>query len=178
MNHIMMDIETFGTDSNSVILSISAVEFDLVTGEVGKTFEVAMDVQEQLRYGRIIEPDTVAWWMGQSKEAINATFRLNRISVVKALNDFNQWIKDLGVPAKDIKLWGNGVGFDCILTRNLYKAAGVEFILPYWCDNDVRTLVTLGGIDTRNFEFVGTKHYGIDDCKHQIKYCCTAYKGL
>lgn len=178
MQHVMLDLETFGTDSNSVILSISAVQFDLVTGQIGKEFEVALNVSEQLKVDRVIDPATVAWWMGQSQEAINATFRMDRVIVAKALNDFNQWIRSLGYPPKDIKLWGNGSGFDNVITRNLYKAMGIEFVLPYWCDNDVRTLVTISGIDTRDYTFTGTKHYGIDDCKHQIKYCHVAYKGL
>jgi hypothetical protein len=55
--------------------------------------------------------------------------------------------------------------FDNVMVRNLYKRHNVDFILPYWCDTDVRTLVTLANIDTRDFPFKGIKHYGIDDCK-------------
>lgn len=178
MQSVMLDLETFGTDSNSVILSISAVQFDLVSGQIGEEFEVALDVNDQLKVNRVIDPATVGWWMSQSKEAIGATFRMERVPLAKGLIDFNAWLLSLKLPIKDIKLWGNGSGFDNVITRNLYKAAGINFVLPYWCDNDVRTLVTIGGIDTRDFPFIGTKHYGIDDCKHQIKYCHAAYKGL
>ena len=34
----MIDIETLGTGVNAVITSISAVQFDLATGETGKEF--------------------------------------------------------------------------------------------------------------------------------------------
>jgi len=36
MDNIMVDIETLGNKSNSVILSIAAVYFDLQTGKTGK----------------------------------------------------------------------------------------------------------------------------------------------
>ena len=51
-------------------------------------------------------------------------------------------------------------------------------ILPYWCDRDVRTIVSLGKIDTRDFKFTGVKHSTIDDCLHQINYCKVAYNNF
>lgn len=178
MKHIMMDIETLSTNSNGVITTISAVQFNLETGKIGKQFETAIVIDEQVDDGAIIDIDTVVWWMSQDEEAIKAMLRIPKVSVGKALLDFNDWIKSLKQPINDIKLWGNGVSFDNVMVRNLYKRSNIEFALPYWCDNDVRTLVTLGNIDTRNYKFDGIKHNGIDDCKHQIKYCHSAYKGL
>lgn len=178
MKHIMMDIETLSTDSYGVVTTISAVQFDLETGKTGKTFEIGLDIKEQVANGAIIDTDTVVWWMSQDQEAIKAMLRISKINVKSALYTFNDWIKSLNLPLNDIKLWGNGVSFDNVMVRNLYKKTNIEFALPYWCDNDVRTLVTLGNIDTRNYKFDGIKHNGIDDCKHQIKYCHAAYKGL
>jgi exodeoxyribonuclease VIII len=178
MRDIMIDLETLGTDSNSVILSISAVEFDLATGETGSEFEAGLDVQQQYKIKSVIDSDTVAWWFSQDNKAIDAITRLKRDSVDKVLKDFNDWLHSIDYAPKDIRLWGNGCTFDNVILRNLYKRSNVDFILPYWCDNDVRTLVTLGNINTRDFQFKGIKHRGIDDCKHQINYCNVAYKGL
>ena len=36
--HLMVDIETMGNQSNSAIVSIGAVEFNMATGETGKEF--------------------------------------------------------------------------------------------------------------------------------------------
>lgn len=177
MKHIMMDIETLSTNSNGVVTSISAVQFDLVTGKVGKQFDVTIKLDEQVDKGGVIDIPTVVWWMSQDIEAIK-NMLMNKQDISIALNKFNDWIKSLGIPLNDVKLWGNGVSFDNVMVRNLYSRHGIDFVLPYWCDNDVRTLVTIGNIDTRNYTFVGVKHYGIDDCKHQIKYCNAAYKGL
>ena len=178
MRDIMLDIETLSTDSHGVVTTISAVEFDLTSGTVGKEFEIAIDIKEQVDMNAIIDIPTVVWWMSQDSEAIQAMLRIKKESVEFALLSLNSWLNDIDCMNNNIKLWGNGCTFDNVMVRNLYLRHGVEFTLPYWCDNDVRTLVTLAGIDTRSFKFDGIKHNGIDDCKHQIKYCSAAYKAL
>ena len=37
-SHLMLDLETMGTKSNSAIISIGAVEFDILTGKTGREF--------------------------------------------------------------------------------------------------------------------------------------------
>ena len=178
MKHIMVDIETLSTNSNGVVTTISAVEFELETGKTGVEFEIAIDIKEQINAGAIIDIDTVVWWFSQDEEAIKSMLRLKKFKVDIALQLFNDWFDQIDTSNNDIKLWGNGVSFDNVMIRNLYKRHDIEFALPFWCDNDVRTLVTLGNIDTRSFDFKGIKHRGIDDCKHQVNYCHAAYKAL
>ena len=179
MKDIMVDIETLGTDSNSVVVSISAVTFDFLTGKTGKQFEIGINVLEQALNGGMIDNDTMKWWSTQSRDAKKALTRIQVEDVEESLKAFNLWIAEaISVDLKDVKLWGNGSGFDNVLIRNLYRRSGLDFVLPYWCDNDVRTLVTLANINTRDYKFTGTKHNGIDDCKHQIKYCVDAYRSL
>lgn len=36
--HVMLDLETMGTKSNTALTSIGAVEFNIQTGECGKEF--------------------------------------------------------------------------------------------------------------------------------------------
>lgn len=179
MKDIMVDIETLGTGSNSVIVSISAVTFDFLTGKIGKQFEVGINILEQALDGGIIDNSTLQWWSTQSKAAKKALTHIEPMTVEDALTSFNLWIEEaVTVEPKDVKLWGNGSNFDNVLIRNLYRRSDVDFVLPYWCDNDVRTLVTLANINTKDYKFTGTKHNGIDDCKHQVKYCVDAYKAL
>lgn len=179
MKDIMVDIETLGTDSNSVIISISAVAFDMTTGKIGKTFEVSINILEQAFHGGMIDNGTMQWWSTQSKEAKGALTRIQPVNVEQALGAFNKWlVHAVSVDLNNVKLWGNGAGFDNVLIRNLYRRSDIDFVLPYWCDNDVRTLVTLANINIKDFKFEGTKHNGIDDCKHQIRYCSVAYGSL
>ncbi len=162
----MLDIETFGVDSNSVVVSISAVVFDRESGENGATFEIGVDIKEQLDNGAVIDGDTIMWWLGQNDDARNQLTRMKKRSVGTALKKFTKFCAE-----HDVKcLWGNGATFDNVIVRNLYKRHGYEFPTPFWSDRDVRTAVDLNNIDTREFEFVGTKHNGLDDCRHQIKY--------
>lgn len=177
MIDVMLDIETLGTDSNSVIVSISAVVFDLQTGKIGGEYEAGVNILEQLLNGGVIDTSTVAWWAAQSAAAKQALYTLKAQALDIVLSSFNTWLAASTTgQLKDVRIWGNGAVFDNVIVRNLYKRSGVNFVLPYWCDMDVRTLVAVSGINTKSFKFEGTKHCGIDDCKHQIKYCAAAYK--
>ena len=173
MKDIMVDIETLATDSNGVIVSISAVQFDLDTGDTEEEFEVGLSINPQIANGAVIDGDTVMWWLSQTKEAQTRLTDLKATPTDEALIVFNDWLLVMYPTWDDrrnVRLWGNGATFDNVMIRNLYKRQGIEFVLPYWADNDVRTAVTLKGIDTRDYTFMGVKHYGIDDCKHQINY--------
>ena len=174
-DHIMIDLETLGTGSNAVVVSISAVIFDMKTGTLGNEFEIGLDNREQVKKGGIIDKETVEWWAKQDQDAKDELSRLIKQPVTDALNSFNKWIKaNFNVPSK-IKLWGNGATFDNVIVRNLYKRHDIEFLIPFYADKDVRTFTYLEKVNTRAFEFVGVKHRGIDDCKHQIKYCTETY---
>ena len=169
----MLDIETLSTNSNAVVLTISAVQFNKADGELGEEFEIALNINQQTAKGAIIDGDTVMWWLAQSHEAQAQLLELKPTGVGHALDQFNEWLEGL-FPTwddqKEVGLWGNGSNFDCTIVRNLYGRQGKKFILPYWCDKDVRTIVDYLGIDTRDYTFKGTKHNGLDDCKHQINY--------
>ena len=45
LGHIMVDLETMGRNSNAVICSIGAVEFDINTGQTGREFFAKVDIQ-------------------------------------------------------------------------------------------------------------------------------------
>jgi DNA polymerase III epsilon subunit-like protein len=38
LGHVMLDLETMGKRAGCAIVSIGAVEFDINTGEIGRTF--------------------------------------------------------------------------------------------------------------------------------------------
>lgn len=175
----MIDIETLSTNSNGLVISISAIEFDLMTGNIGREFETGLKLKDQIAKGAVIDIDTVMWWLDQSKEAQKSLLSLvDEFHVEIALDNFNIWLDELECKNKNIRLWGNGATFDNVIVRNLYERHGITFNLPFWCDRDVRTLVDLADIQTKDYKFDGIKHNGIDDCLHQIKYCVDAYKKL
>ena len=65
----MLDLETMGKGPSAAIVTIGAVFFDPMTGELGAEFEAHIDLRDSARFGEI-DPDTVLWWLGQSDEAI------------------------------------------------------------------------------------------------------------
>jgi DNA polymerase III epsilon subunit-like protein len=67
LGHLMLDLETLGNKSNSAILSIGAVEFDLETGETGREFYQRIDLQSCIDKGLIINGSTFYWWITQNE---------------------------------------------------------------------------------------------------------------
>lgn len=188
MFDIMLDLETLGTSADCVVCSISAVQFDRYTGEIGAEFEVKLNWQHQQYIGRVIEANTVSWWFSREDSAIKDLVNMPTVALVDGLKEFNQWLRDLYPDGKDgdkpinnINLWGNGVTFDNTIIRSLYKDAKLSFCVPYWCDKDLRTAIAMhpdGELIKVNTPRVGIFHKGLDDCKHQIKILHTIIKHL
>ncbi len=172
----MLDLETLSTDSNGVIISVSMVEFHIGTGEITREFEMGINREQQVMWDGKIDADTLKWWSEQSKDVIAEIDRLPKEDLEYVLNCIDDWVTESAYKPKDIRLWGNGAGFDNIILRNLYGRMGRKFPLPYWCDKDVRTAAFLGNVRGNSIPFVGVKHRGLDDCKHQIKLVVTGYQ--
>lgn len=63
MSDIMVDLETLGTTADAVILSIGAVKFDLVSGQIDdEGFYASISVESSLNRKRRISEDTLLWW--------------------------------------------------------------------------------------------------------------------
>lgn len=165
MKHLMIDIETLGHKSNSVITQISAVEFDINTGQTGRVFNKFIDIQSCLDVGLKCTGSTLNWWLNQSKEAQEVYIQAEKIPLQTALNHLSFFIQN-----KSLSVWGNSARFDLGLIENAYDACGLKYPITFWKELDVRTIVFLNPEVKKNTEFVGIPHNGIDDCKHQIKY--------
>jgi len=182
MNDLMLDLETLGTKSNSVILSIGAVFFNPITSKIGDEFYCVIDRQSCYNAGLEDDQSTIDWWHEQSNEAREAVFNnLDRISLANALIDFDSFIRQ-NANLKTVKVWGNGSGFDNVILNNAYRAINVN---PPWShrnDRDVRTIVDLGrdlGIDPKStMVFEGTKHNALADAIHQAKYLSVIFQHI
>lgn len=167
--HIMLDLETMGNRSNSVIVSIAAVPFNLETGEISNNrFYERVCFQSCLDIGLKVQASTVLWWMQQNEEARKEICRpANNIQgVLDRLRSF------LGIYGNDFEIWGNGARFDLGLLQDAYHACGYD-ILPWKFRNerDVRTLVSRAPHIKEQTKNIGVEHYPIDDCIFQINYC-------
>lgn len=163
MKSIMFDIETLGTSSNSVILSIAAVKFDFTSDSID-TFSMNIDPKSCKSYGMITNPSTVEWWKQQPADAIKA-FMTEQHPIDVALNGFNNFV---GSNWKNTIFYCNGASFDYPIMQWSYDAVGIEAPWKYWNQRDARTIYSVFGLDLRDFPRVGTHHNAIDDCLTQI----------
>lgn len=176
MNDIMVDLETLGNTSNTIIVSIGAVQSNLITGEIGDTFYRVIDLERQQRKGRTIDISTMVWWTNQSEGARAALLETNRITLQRMCISFNRWLYSIGSPEL-MRLWGNGASFDNAILRDaFYHMIGKDLPIPFWNDRDMRTIVGFYPTQLQkewklNNLRKGTYHNALDDAKYQIKYC-------
>jgi DNA polymerase III epsilon subunit-like protein len=179
-NHLMLDLETMGNKSNSAIVSIGAVQFDLETGELGKVFYSGVNLKSCLDIGLKINPDTLYWWLTQNEQA--------RLAVAKGgpdldtvLDRFNSFLFDISEEnIKNLYLWGNSARFDLGIFEDAYIACNTKVRWDFRKERDVRTLVSfIPEIKSRvQSENTGVEHNPIDDCKLQIKYCVEIWQKI
>ena len=169
LGHVMLDLETMGNKSNTAIISIGAVEFNIDTGETGDEFYTRVDLQSCLDIGLKINASTVYWWLTQNEKARQEVAKGGE-NIKIALEAFNDWFKKLG---DKVKIWGNGARFDIGILEDAYVACGYQKMPWHFrAEMDLRTLVAFAPEikkETMN-NFKGVEHDAVDDCKAQIEY--------
>lgn len=165
----MIDLETLGTGTNSVILSIGAVKFDR---EITDTFYVNVDAASCQRYGLTIEADTVMWWLGSEREqARNDLFKDERHDLYDALDGFAQWFGPESMP-----VWGNGASFDNVLLRNAFSKTNISCPWKFWHDRCYRTMKNLmPGVEVAR---LGTHHNAFEDAVYQTNHLLRIQEAL
>lgn len=167
MNDLMIDLETLGRTPDSPIIAIGAVFFDKITGETGAEFEVAIDFSSACN-GREIDPETVAWWMGQDDDARQSVLR-GQSSMQGALRSLSNFIIT-HTHDDECYPWGNGATFDISMIEHCYRQYGMNPPWPFWAVRDCRTVEHLSKLDKKTFKREGVHHSALDDAKHQVKY--------
>lgn len=174
MEHIMIDLETFGTAQTSIFFSIGACFFDPENGKIGDTFERNLNIQEQIDLGRTFSANTIKWWFSQSDEA-RAKVKNKESGFKKTLEDFAFFVK---TGHENTKVWGNGSTFDISILENAYGEEKQPW--AFWNVRDVRTVVDLAypKIKRDSFVFDGIKHDALSDAIHQAKYVSAMWAEL
>ena len=169
--HAMIDLETMGLLPNAPIVSIGAVIFDprynVITDE---TFYVELDWKNQRN--RVPCKSTQQWWLTQSQEtraALKGTADLE-----EALDDLAFFLPD------DVKVWGNGPGFDITKLEVAYDEYDQEVPWKFWNVRCCRTIKDMfeskrGGFDKK----MGSgKHNALQDAIFQANYVNDMWKQL
>lgn len=185
---VMLDLETLGLGNTPVISQISAVAFDIQTGDIYEQFNEKTSPQSCVALGLKIDAGTVEWWLKQEQGVLNNVI-VKSIAEGKDLKsvliDFSTFLANIKKTheAKELRVWGNGTLADNKWLESAFDLANLPKPFKYWEHSDVRTLVDLGWRITgkdykKDTKFEGEKHNAIDDCKHQIKYCSAIYSEL
>jgi 3'-5' exoribonuclease Rv2179c-like domain len=173
--HIMVDLETMGTNTNSIILSIAAIRFVPQTGKhMGKFYrKINIDSYEKDKF--TFDGDTLKWWMSQSQEARNEAFcGDDRLPIKKVLEEFITWCRNISGNAI-VKPWSHGASFDIPIVAFVMKHYKLK---EPWGFTDIRDTRTY--YETLDFDFktvgsvpVGGKilpaHHPLGDCARQIE---------
>ncbi len=163
---IMIDIETLDTRPSSLVLTIGAVLFD-GTGSSDQ-FHTALNVDEQVRYGRTMSMATLGWWMKQgSNSAILDQVTKEQRLVGERLREFFNFYTRVSLLER---VWANSPSFDITILESLAKDVGLTVPWSYRQLRDVRTLREEARMD-RNWtpeNWDGTAHDAVNDCLLQI----------
>lgn len=175
----IFDVETLGTSSSSVILSMACIYFDpnkkpSYQDLLDSAFFVKFDAKEQInRYNRTVSKSTLEWWDKQSEGLKIQSLKpsISDVSAEVGITLFNEWVKRYP-DYKKSTVWARG-NLDQIVLNSLENDVKIEPILPFWLWRDVRTAVDLlygsntgycevkyPGFDVRKV----IKHNPIEDC--------------
>jgi len=170
---LMLDIETFGTGPDSVVISIGAVRFRPADGayDLGKTYFSRLDVQEQLNLGRTIEGSTLDWWFNPEQRT---AWDFHRERPTIAFDDAFRGLKAMTSGAD--RVWANSPSFDCVIVRDLCRAYGLDAPWHFRAERDCRTLFDLAWSDKPQVTTPGVAHTPVADCLHQIKMVTLAFE--
>lgn len=174
-NHILIDLETLGLQQDAAIIAIGAVRFDPRTGQLMDKFHANILWDTALRYGKA-EPNTVAWWQGQSGAAKDALLDPEQRDIDTVFDEFIEWM------GADPVVWGNGACFDLGKLEHLCESSGRPHPWFYRDTRDVRTIDQLGrellGYGAADQTFVGVKHHPVDDAMNTATYVIQVYQQL
>ena len=178
--HLMIDLETMGTNTNAPIVVIGAVFFDPQTGEIGPVFYIVISLTDAMNTGAVPDGGTIEWWLKQSSEA-RAAILTDQVKLRDALSRFREFINEYS-DEKFVQVWGNGATFDNAILRTSYERLDIPCPWRYYNDRDVRTIVELGktiDFDARTvIPFEGVRHNALDDARHQAKYVTATIQKL
>jgi hypothetical protein len=162
--HVMLDLETWGTGNDAVVVSIGACKFD--KNDILDAFHVGVDPKSCMELGLKVDAGTILWWMApEQREALDLWLQLERVDLASALVGFDMWCKH---QPSTMTIWGNGSTFDNVILRSAFAAAGLEYPVRFWADQCYRTKKNES--PTVPMVREGTHHKALDDAISQAKH--------
>ena len=169
MQHIMLDLETWGTTAGSALRSIGACVFDPTSGAIGEKFYANITDASCEDVGLTRDKLTEAWWAERSAEAQGA-FAKDPLHIVDALAAFNAW----WTAQNSQWVWGHGANFDPVLLEAAYEACMMKAPWKFWDVRCCRTVLALA--NRKPMRSGGVHHNALDDAIAQAKAVAAAFR--
>jgi len=186
---VMVDLETLGLRNEATVFQISAIAFDLETGEHIANYDKVADISKNENME--VDGGTLQWWLNTDAELLKTLLcdRNDGISTDDLIRDFHDWLISLSAHPnhEDLLFWGNGALFDNVKVKLNMERVGLKYPIHYKKDRDVRTLLHLAslksGLSEKEIkEQVDSsdirKHDALDDVVYQIRFANYCYKIL
>jgi len=168
--HLMIDMETMAVSPNAVVLSLGAVHFDPYSSDIMDEIYFKIDLDDQDKLGREIDPNTIDWWSKQDPGIMEEAFSPDgRLPLVTAIDQFHKFAWGCGA------FWSHGATFDLVIIENIYRQLGKPIPWQYWQLRDTRTLFDLGHDPEMPKE---SKHDALADAKRQAIGVQNIYRKL
>lgn len=179
----MVDIETMGGPPDGAILSIGAVLFSIHPERVevqpsSGWFHERATLPSNVELGRAVWPETVEWWIAQSKEAQEALLREPRHKLPVLLEAFRRWL----VHSRVEFIWAKPPEFDITILTHAFQQCEVPWPLHFSATRDVRTILEtakwMNWMDVVRMERLGEAHNAADDAAHQAQQVCLFHQKM
>lgn len=171
MTDVMVDLETTGLDPhNNHIAQIGAVKFNYLTGAVGESFCINVDINKMpKREGlqRHWMPSTKHWWNRQDKSIREGVFEKPYDPKI-AMNAFMNWC----FPLNSLRFWCKGKHFDYPFIESYLRELGVPNAFHYRQVEDMGSFIDgLYFPEPRQvvkYKDVGDAHNALSDAINQL----------
>jgi len=163
MRHVMLDLETFGLKPGHMIRSVGAVEFDIVTGNLGNEFYCNVDEKSCKKLKMTKDAETEAWWNDPKKSEANAQLLVDPLPLPVVNERFVKFFQGSGAEF----LWSQGSNFDGVLYEHALLLTGHKPPWKFFKAFDTRTAYFMADLNTFTIPRNGTYHNALDDAKHQ-----------
>jgi len=164
---LVFDIETLGTDSDSVVASAGIVYVDETRKQsfdelIHEGLFVKFNVEYQIKHlHRKVDKDTIAWWEKQHKSVRDYSLKPKADDLlpeqgIKLLQDYCK-------KHESKTIWTRG-SLDQMAIDHLARQVGMEVIMPYNAYRDCRTAIDIFTGSTNGYcsvDYPGFESYNV-----------------
>jgi 3' exoribonuclease, RNase T-like len=144
-DHMMIDLETLGTSTNAMVVTVAAVVFNVDPAgiEFGPGIDMSVDIERAAKDGAVINVDTVTWWLTQSEEAREALVaKLVKGDLETAvLHELSLLYAEYTHPLTQV--WSLPAAFDLRLLREMAARHDMALPWPHWQERCLRTAAAM-----------------------------------